>query len=252
MPAGGRRSQKAMIYVLAVLAAIVAAVVGWFVTGAVAVWIAGLCGMSDFEGGRGMFAFLAVGPVGGLVAMVVSAWLVLRFGRGAVPLGRTFVHVALVLGAVAALVGAGIWVRLRTLDTYTNTLPPNLQFEIRIPATIPVPQASTFRIELHTDKNVGESTLADGWLPAADGGHVILGNVSLAFKTSSRLLVVSLPDQPTRLFRLPLSRDPRTTAILGEWRRADLIDTPGDAQPRTAPADDPVELRYRVQRAGDD
>jgi len=88
-----------MIYVLA---AIVAAVVGWFVTGAVALWIAGLCGMSDFEGGRGMFAFLAVGPVGGLIAMIVSAWLVLRFGRAAVPLGRTFVHLALVLGATDA------------------------------------------------------------------------------------------------------------------------------------------------------
>jgi hypothetical protein len=74
----------------------------------------------------------------------------------------------------------------------------------------------------------------------------------LAFKTSARLLVVSWSDQPTRLFKLSLSRDPRSTATRGAWQRPEYIDDAGAAQPRPAPADDPLEIRYRVRRAGEE
>jgi len=55
-----------------------------------------------------------------------------------------------------------------------------------------------------------------------------------------------------RLFRLPLSRDPASTAALGSWARPDHVDDPGPAQPVAAPPDDPVELRYRIRRAGEE
>lgn len=55
-----------------------------------------------------------------------------------------------------------------------------------------------------------------------------------------------------RLFRLSLSRDPVSTATLSGWRRAEHIDEPDDRQPQAAPANDPVELRYRVTRAGEE
>lgn len=241
-----------MIYVLALIAGIVGAVVGWLITGAITAWVAGLYGMSDFEGARGMFAFLAVGPLGGLIFMIGSAWLVLRIGKGHTSLAPMVGRLAIVLGGIVMTVAAGILLRLYTIDTYTNTAPPSLEFEIGVPATVLVPEPSTLRVELDTDKNVGESHLADRWLPAENGHKVLTGSVPLAFKTWSRLLVVSLPDQPTRLFRLPLSRDPQSTATLSAWCRADHIDVPGEGQPRAAPADDPVEMRYRVRRAGDD
>lgn len=94
--------------------------------------------------------------------------------------------------------------------------------------------------------------LAGNWGHDGGGHDVIAGSVPLAFKTRSRLLVVSLPDQPNRLFRLSLSRDPASTATLSEWRHADHLDQASEAQPRPAPADDPVELRYRIRRAGED
>jgi len=240
-----------MIYVAAVIAGIIGAVVGWLVTGALTVWIAGLYGMSDFEGARGMFAFFAVGPIGGLLSMVVSAWLVLRIGKGRAPLGPAIGRLALVLGAIVLIVVAAIWVRLHTLDTYTNTLPPTLEFEIRVPATMAVPPPSALHVELDTDKNVGEGQLADRWVAAADGSQVITGRVDLAMKTWSRLLVVQMPGQPTRLFRLRLSRDPSSTAAPCPWQRPNHVHVAGEDQPRAAPADDPVELRYRVRRAGD-
>ena len=241
-----------MVYALAIVAGIFGAAVGWLVTSVAALWIAGLCGMSDFEGGRAMFAFLAVGPVGGLIAMVASAWLVLRAGIGRVPLAPAVGRLAIVLIGIALLVTAGVVIRLATLDTYTDTAPPELQFEISLPAGMPTPDLSTLRVELHTDENVGQSQLADSWADADGGRRVIFGSVPLAVKTSARLLVVSWPDQPTRLFTLPLSRDPASTAVLSAWRRADHIDAGGPEQPRPAPADDPIEIRYRIQRAGEE
>jgi hypothetical protein len=239
-------------YVLALIGGIIGAVVGWSVTTAVTVWVAGLCGMSDFEGGQGMFAAFTVGPLGGLIAMVGSAWLVLRRGKGSAPLGWMLLRLAIVLTAIAGLVGAGIALRLYTLDTYTNTLPPTLEFEIRVPAAMPVPDPAALRVEVHTDKNVGEGRLADRWSPGESDFRLITGRVPLAFKTSSRLLVVYLPAQPTRLFKLPLARDPDPTKTLSPWRRPDSIDAAGEEELRPAPADDPVEMRYRVRRAGED
>jgi len=71
--------------------------------------------------------------------------------------------------------------------------------------------------------------------------------VPLDVRTASRLLVVTVPDEPTRLFRLPLARDPRPTATVGAWRRADQVDRLDTDGPTPAPSDDPLELRYRVR-----
>src|SRR5262249_45932743 len=128
-----------MKFVLAVLAAILGAVVGYFVTATVAVAIAGLFGMSDFEGGRGMFGAFVAGPIGGLAAMVGSAWIALRIGHGPAPLATTLARVGAVIAGIAVLVTAGILLRLHTIDVYTDTLPPTLEFEIRVPEAMAVP-----------------------------------------------------------------------------------------------------------------
>ncbi len=241
-----------MIYLLAAGAGIVAAVVGWFVTGAVTVWIAGLFGVSDFEGARGMFGFLAVGPIGGLASMIGAVWLVLRRRPGQAPIGAMLGRVGLVLAGIVALVGAAIGVRFLTLDTYTDELPPTLEFEIRLPAPLAVADRKRVNVELHTDRNVGESIFTDPWSRMESGSQIVAGLVPLAFKTSGRLLVLELAGEPTRLFRLRLSRNPSSTPALGAWQHADFVDRPEAGQPVAAPKDDPVELRYRIRRAGED
>lgn len=241
-----------MLYVLAVIAGIVAAVVGWLIAAGIGAWVAGLFGMSDFEGGRGMFAAFVVGPVGGLIAMVAAAWLVFRIGEGRAAPAPILLRLGVVLAAIATLVAAAIWIRLATVDTYSDILPPTLEFEIRVPAAMVSADGAAPRVELHTDKNVGDGVITGHWGHDDDRHDVIAGSVPLAFKTRSRLLVVSLPDEPTRLFRLSLSRDPASTATLSGWRHADHLDLASEAQPRPAPADDPVEMRYRVRRAGED
>lgn len=236
-----------MIYLLATGAGIVGAVIGWLVFGAAAAAIGGVFGMSDFEGAGGTFAFLAIGPLGGSATMLAAVWLVLRRGRGQASLGA----VAAVVAGIVALAGAGIGIRLLTIDTYTNEPAPRLEFEIRLPATLSLADREAVRVELHTARNVGEGILFGPW-PRVDGDHQLLaGSVELAFKTSERLLVVELPGEPTRLFRLPLSRNPASTPAPGPWQHAKRIHPAGAPQPIAAPADDPVLLRYRVRRAGE-
>jgi len=151
---------------------------------------------------------------------------------------------------IAILVGAAILIRLATLDTY-NTAPPQLAFEIRVPTAMSALDPGALRVELHTDKNLGSGQMQRSWQRAQDGYQVVAGSVPLVFKTTSRLLVVFVPDQPTRLFRLSLSRDPPSSPSFGPWQRADHVDAQDGGQPHAAPADDPIELRYRVERADD-
>lgn len=240
-----------MIWLRAILLGIVAAVAGWAVTAALAGWLAGLAGMSDFEGGRGMFAVFGAGPIGGFVAMIVTIWMVVRVRRGRTALGPTLARVVMVLAGIAAVVGGGIALWVWSIDTYSNELPPQLEFELRLPASMAVPSPEDVEIALNTDRNTADALLRDPWQRTEGDTQIIAGLVELAFKTRSRLLVVKLKNQPTRLFNLALSRDPASTPTMGAWQRAAHIDDPTKDQPEPAPKDDPVELRYKVTRAGD-
>jgi hypothetical protein len=237
-----------MIYLKAGVAGVLAAVMGYGITAVLTVWIAGLYGVSDFEGARGMLAFLGIGPIGGFVSMIVAIWVVLRRRDGRAGFGRTLAGVGVVLLGIAGVVAAGVWVRLATVDVYTDERPPQLEFEVRLPNPMAVPDRAAIRVALNTDRNVADAVFFDPWSRTEGEHQVIAGVVELAFKTSSRLLVVSLPDRTDRLYRLPLSRDPRSTSGLGDWHRPDHIATQGEPEVRRAARDYPVELRFRIRR----
>lgn len=67
--------------VLSVVFAILGALVAYVLTTILTDWIAGLAGMSNFEGGRGYFAGLVVGPIGGFVGLIAGAAYGWRLGR---------------------------------------------------------------------------------------------------------------------------------------------------------------------------
>ncbi len=56
--------------VLSVVFALFGALVAYVLTAILADWTAGLAGMSNFEGGRGYFAGLVVGPIGGIIGLI--------------------------------------------------------------------------------------------------------------------------------------------------------------------------------------
>ena len=67
--------------------------------------------------------------------MILAIWGALRVRKGEAPLGVTLGRTGLVVPGIAAIVGAGIGLRLLTLDTYSNEAPPMLEFELRVPRT---------------------------------------------------------------------------------------------------------------------
>lgn len=64
-----------MRFVLAILVAIAGLVLGWLVAAFGTLALGSAFGLSDFEGERAMTAFFAIGPLGGLIGLVLGLWL---------------------------------------------------------------------------------------------------------------------------------------------------------------------------------
>jgi hypothetical protein len=233
-----------MTFLLAVLAGAAGAAIGWFVGGIAAVMIAGWFGMSDFEGARGFFAFVVVGPIVGLVGLGLGILLVLRYRGGHRALPALAGRGALVVLALAAIVGGAIWYRFATLPHFSGA-EPKAEFEIRWPAGKPAPTRNGLRIELHTDRNTTDALLGTDWRGADGGRPVVRGLVPLYFRTAQRILVLKLAGEPDRLFTLRLGATPRYSDQYGAWQKLDYVAADGE-QPRRPRAGEEFELRLRV------
>jgi len=236
-------------FLLAVIAGIVGAAAGYVIAAAGAMLYASATGMSNFEGAAGMFAAFAIGPIGGVIGLILGIVLVLRRGPR-----RSFAAIAgrgaIVLAAIAALVAGGIVVMDMTVDVVNPSgSAPRLMFDLRLPPGQPAP-LRTIRVELHTDKNVAPGILFDK-SERRDGDRTIVsGSVDLYFRTSQRFLVVKRAGEPDRLFSLGLSAKPKHMKEPGAWQKVDFVAGPGE-QPRKATGEN-YELRYRVAWAGED
>ncbi|HEV7601374.1 MAG TPA: acriflavin resistance protein [Bradyrhizobium sp.] len=128
-----------------------------------------------------------------------------------------------------------------------NSAKPAVEFEIRLPnaAALAVMAGGT-QIELHTDKNQTLAKLREGLASTEDGRTVLRGSVPLDFRTTDRIVVLNLPGQPQRLFKLRLAASPSHSDQFGPWHLADRV-TPATANEpvRTTP-NDAFAIRYRV------
>ncbi len=204
--------------------------------------------MSDFEGGRAMFAAFFAGPIGGIAGFIFGVWLGLRL-RGK----HSFL--ALIGYAAASIVATAVVAAAVSAYMYFDTAPIYrdgsrfaLEFEIRLPANAKIPaRSSDIRIELDTAKN----TITGDLDPSAthqDGARTVLvGEVELYYRTASRMLALQMPREPDRIFKLPLAASPPPFEEFTVWTRVDLIGEPAD-HPRRAGADaaDDFEIRYRL------
>ena len=126
---------------------------------------------------------------------------------------------------------------------------PKLDFEIRLPARFLVPPTrSEFQIALHTDRNQSLATFDDEWLRHDGDRPVLIGRVSLFFRTSQRNLVLSLPGDPNRVFQLRLAENPSRAENFSAWRQLDFVDDPRTGSTRPAGPGDDFEIRYRIER----
>jgi hypothetical protein len=126
---------------------------------------------------------------------------------------------------------------------------PQALFEIRMPpGTKLAPDRRDVEIELNTDRNTASAYKSKEQYQYNDGDRpVISGGVELAFRTTSRIIVLKRNGEPDLLFRLNLSGSPGHTDDFGPWQPIDWVADPGAQQPRKATAADKYEIRYRVR-----
>lgn len=243
-----------MTYVFALLGAIAGAAIGAFLGVSIGAVLAMMLGISSFEGASGYFAVYIGGPIGGLIGLVLGGALVLRkrgvTGFGAIS-GRLGLIFAGVIGIGAAVVG---FLYLNQDIVNPNGAPPQLAFEIRLPAGASPPTKDERPIQLETSKNrTGMPALMQPEYTRSEGGRTILvGLVEMYYRTSQRMIVMTMPDKSDVIFNLKLGAVPKHAREFVAWQRADFIAEPGKTQARKATTADNYEIRYRPQWAGEE
>lgn len=237
-----------MTFVLAILAGIVGAALGWTIAAVLAIGVGSLLGMSNFEGALGMQAVFGAGPIGGLVGLVLGIWLVLRRRGRASGTGLAW-RIPVVILAIAGLV-AGVAFYLYETRTNLGTSSsgaPRLDFEIRLPPRVALSiPPSRIRIQLNTEHNQMPGQVFEKGGRQDRERTVVVGSVELAFRSSWRLLeVIVSPAEPALIFDLKLPARPGHMRDFGPWRRVDFV-ARGKQQPSRATEADAYEIRTRV------
>jgi len=219
-----------MRIVLGFLSGVVGMLAGWF---GLAMLVIGMAGF-DRDGGIAMGAFFQIGPLGGLVGFIAGVWLFVKFGLvahratpepvGAPPpapataarqISRPFAVV------VVAIVGGLAWWGWYELirSPYLTHGYMTLAMQFRLPPNIAPPaEAKDVAIVLEEgDRSWPVSLNADGWLGHQDDRAVILANVSMMYKTSRRLISLTMPGAPSQSWTLDLASDPDPTPGYSGW-----------------------------------
>lgn len=239
-----------MPVIWAIIGGIAGAVGGYVVAALLSSVIMGWQGVSDFEGQRGMASALLFGPLGGLVGLGLGIWLALRLARGKRGLGASLRQGALALLGIAAVVAVILFAVWQSQDHHLayDGAGATLEFELRVPVGFSLPaDDSAVGIDINTDKNRQPGYFSDPWLRRDGEWQLMSGGVELYFRTSQRLLVLTLGDGRDRLFRVDLPAKPDPDAGWSDWQAVDFVGVPG--QPQTIPPgpEDPFEIRYKVR-----
>lgn len=226
----------------AALAGLFGAAIGWIAFAAITLTVAHVTGAVDTDGGLAMSAIFGIGPVGGLIGFLAGSVLWLRRDRRA-ETGSALARLPLVAIAAALLiagVAAGFWYA-RPL-TYSSSMPPELVFEIRLPAGAPAlplvshsdALARRSPIELRTSQNTMSAEITSS-ASGGDGRMIATGLVELHYRVAERTLALRHPPgSPDVLFKVQLGRSPSPTAAFSPWARDS--------------GDRGYEIRYRVQQ----
>jgi hypothetical protein len=231
-----------MAYLIAIVAGVVGAAAGWAVGGALEPVIAEYRTMlPNIDILRRAVDTLNPEMIGAGTGLLLPALLTFRLygGHRTVPAlaWRSLVVAAAIVGFGAATLRVGAVV----FDQFgMNADAPQVAFEIRLPpGAKPPANPADIQIEFQTDKN--QMIVATPEV-ARDGERAVMrGNVPILFRTKERMIVLSLPGEPVRTFKLRLSEAPARHGDFGPWQEAELA---GGAQQRRDLAD--IAIRYRV------
>jgi hypothetical protein len=190
-------------------------------------------------GGMGFVTSSLAGIAAALAVAIALTLYVGGGGRGARGLMKGIAAVVAVLGLVSFVAYDMHHASLAYLGI--NPSKPALQFEIRLPRTA-LSAFADAQVELHTDRNQKLAQLR-GTEDSEDGRSVIRGSVTLDYRTTERVVILSLPDRGTCAFKLRLAASPSRSDQFGPWHLADRIETPAASH---SEALDAFAIRYRV------
>src|SRR5690242_10774956 len=109
-----------MTYLLALLAAVAGAVLGYLGAAGIGAVLAAAFRMSSFEGASGYFVAFVAGPIGAIAGLVLGMYLALRLHGGFSGFSAIAGRMAMIVVAIGVLTAGGILIRLATLDPFAN------------------------------------------------------------------------------------------------------------------------------------
>ena len=205
--------------------------------------VSSLLKMAD-DSPDGLLGMVMSGLAGVAAALAVAIVLTVYFRTG-YRSSRDIMRHSLAAAAALALLAFVAWDMRHAALAYLGINPakPAVEFEIRLPRAALVDVADG-QVELVTDRNQKLARMQAA--PASDdnGRAVLRGSVTLDYRTSDRVVVLALPGQPRRQFKLRLAANPGHSEQFGPWHLVDQVASPG-GEPAREP-NDAFAIRYRV------
>lgn len=191
---------------------------------------------------------MASAVAGAAAAIAVTILLTLYFRSGYRTSRDIARHAVAALMAFGLLAFAAYDMRRAAFDYLgINASKPAVEFEIRLPTAVAsTALTSDTQIELHTNRNQTLAKVDDALSPMQDGRSVLHGSVPLRFRTADRTVILSLPGQAQRRFKLRLAANPNSSDTFGPWHLADGVVSLHANESTSTISNDAYAIRYRV------
>jgi hypothetical protein len=205
--------------------------------------VASLLKMAD-DSPDGVLGMVMSGLAGVAAALAVAIVLTVYF-RSGYRTSRDVLKHGLAAAVVLALLAFVAYDMRHAAQAYLGINPakPAVEFEIRLPKAA-LAAVSETQVELVTDRNQKPAKTQAAFASDHDGRAVIRGSVTLDYRTTDRVVVLHLPGQPQRHFKLRLAANPGHSDRFGPWHLVDRIASPGGEAAREL--NDAFAIRYRV------
>lgn len=236
-----------MTYALAIIAGFAGAALGWIAAGFAAVAIMHMLGM-PLTANALPDTFHLLNQLGAMAGFLLAIGLTLRFSGRARSMREGAQSSLVIAAALAVIFAAGSNLRLSAMEHLgLNAGARSIEFEIRLPPVVATGSSKReAQVELLTDLNQTIAQLRGGEWSATDDGRAILkGFVPIEFRTAQRTLVLNMPGQPQRQFKVRLAANPGRSAEFSPWHLVDFVTSAKGDRERPL-LDDSFAIRYRV------
>ena len=192
----------------------------------------------------GVFGMLMSGLSGVAAALAVAIVLTVYF-KSEYRSSRDVLKHGLAAAVVLALLGFVAYDMRHAAQAYLGINPakPAVEFEIRGPKAA-LADVTDGQVELVTDRNQKLARMQAVLASDTSGRIVMRGSVTLDYRTTDRIVVLNLPGEPQRLFKLRLAANPGHSDQFGPWHLADRVASPDGKSAREP--NDAFAIRYRV------